>query len=176
MQTQTTIERPADSTGAISPRSATPLAKRAKKRTGGSPYPVERHARQRCQRHAAMAELRRIRAEAEAEVERLLALLDQIDGYPDDEPSLGFIENHPKGFETRPYRFAYATDEGRQDIGHGSDDDCEGDEHDGREPDGDAEDGGDDEPSLGWTSGEAARGRTYAGTLGESFDLEGEVL
>lgn len=173
MQTQTTIERPADSTGAISPRSATPLAKRAKKRTGGSLRPVEQPT---ASNGPAMAELRRIRAEAEAAVERLLALLDQIDGYPDDEPSLGFIENHPKGFETRPYRFAYATDEGRQDIGQGADDDCEGDEHDGREPDCDSEDGGDDEPSLGWTGGEAARGRTYAGTLGESFDLEGEVL
>src|ERR1019366_1005755 len=58
------------------------------------------------------------------------------------------------------------------------------DEHDGAEPDVDGEpsigydveppeqDTGNDEPSLGWTDEEAARGRTYAGSHGTSADCE----
>jgi hypothetical protein len=57
-------------------------------------------------------------------------------------------------------------------------------EHDGREPNVDdepsigydvepaEEDTGNDEPSLGWTDEEAARGRTYAGSCGNSTDCE----
>jgi len=60
--------------------------------------------------------LAKLRAEAEAEVERLLALIDRIDGDCDLEPSLGFV---PAG----------------QVV------DAE-DEHDGREPDHDDEDDG----------------------------------
>jgi hypothetical protein len=51
--------------------------------------------------------------------------------------------------------------------------DLEGDEHDGREPEDEQYDGkADDEPSLGWTDEEAARGRTYAGAMGRSCDME----
>jgi hypothetical protein len=37
-----------------------------------------------------------------------------------------------------------------QTRGHGATNDCEGDEHDGREPDVDDEDGADKEPAFGW--------------------------
>lgn len=70
----------------------------------------------------------------------------------DDEPSLGFTENHPECWdELGGYWWAYRSDQpgGRQDLEQGSDNDCEGDEHDGCEPDEDGEDGGDDEFSLG---------------------------
>lgn len=161
-QTMQTISNgPERPTGAISARPATTLAKKNRKRTGAA-------------RKAAVAELRRIRAEAEAEVERLLALLDQLDGYPDDEPSLGFVENHPFGQDGGWGGWPYYSSQGRQDVDQGTDDDREGDEHDGREPDCDDEDGGDDEPSLGWPADMGSRGITSTGALGEALDLESD--
>lgn len=159
--------------------------------------------------------LGRLRSEAEAEIERLLTFLDELDadadfeGSADDEPtgderepdlgsvagkkgfdqstwsagddmvdggepSLGAFESHPTradySWNDKPYR----TSEGSQDgwsTGNGDDrehcsDREEDDSHDGREPD-----DGDEEPSLGWTPQEAARGRMYAGSMG-SPDLE----
>lgn len=98
----------------------------------------------------------RLRAKCERAVDRLLAVLDLIDGDPDTEPSLGFSEPLPN---PRAYG---ALDQAH--IAEGATDDREG-EHDGREPDTDAEDalgrteaidqrrqqfGADDlEPSLG---------------------------
>lgn len=98
----------------------------------------------------------RLRAKCERAVDRLLAVLDLIDGDPDAEPSLGFAEPRQN-----PHAYG-ALDQTH--IAEGATDDRE-DEHDGREPDEDAEDtlgrteaidqsrrqvGADDlEPSLG---------------------------
>jgi hypothetical protein len=79
----------------------------------------------------------------------------------DDEPSLGSAAEHERDNQER--------------WAEGNRDDREGDEHDGREPE---DEGGEavhenDEPSLGWTDEEAARGRTYAGSMGPNrVDLE----
>jgi hypothetical protein len=78
----------------------------------------------------------------------------------DDEPSLGALPNVDQtGWEKHG---------GDDREGDGCADDREGDE---------LQHGGEgahenDEPSLGWTDEEAARGRTYAGTMGSSADLE----
>lgn len=92
----------------------------------------------------------------------------------DDEPSLGFTENHPGCWdEGGGWWFAYYSDQpgGRQDLDQGASNDCEGDEHDGREPDdGDYEDGADDEPSLGWTDVETRCGR-YVNN-GNDFEID----
>jgi hypothetical protein len=78
----------------------------------------------------------------------------------DDEPSLGALPSTDQtGWEKHG---------GDDREGDGCADDREGD---------DLQHGGEgvhenDEPSLGWTDGEAAEGRTYAGTVGESADLE----
>ncbi|MCO5129336.1 MAG: hypothetical protein M9932_02070 [Xanthobacteraceae bacterium] len=66
--------------------------------------------------------------------------------YCDDEPSVGFCERE--------------LDETDDPRGEGVDED--------------GDDNQDDEPSLGWTAEEAARGRTYSGAMGRCFDLEGE--
>lgn len=121
----------------------------------------------------ALHDLHRLRQEAEAEVERLIAFLDMVDGYPisemeedeadqsDDrlrcllrrygdnselEPSLGSIENHPT-----PWISGRDGDQRR--WASGATDDSEGDD-------------GDLEPSLGWT----ADGQLAAQDSG--FDLE----
>jgi hypothetical protein len=98
---------------------------------------------------------------------------DIVDG---GEPSLGAVESHPSPeayiWTDKPYR---AVDGAQIDWASGNGDDrehCadreEADSHDGREPD-----DGDDEPSLGWTTGEAGRGRMYAGASGGGgYDLE----
>lgn len=142
--------------------------------------------------------LMRLRQAAADEVERLLAFLDATDGDPDlealdeptlaevrkaacryrdeqedEEPSLGFTENHPDCHDTGDgWRFPYRCGSGNQTHPQGNDDDREGCEHDGREPDCDDEDGGDDEPSLGWTPAEAGVGGVYAGSMGQMVDLE----
>ena len=89
----------------------------------------------------------------------------------DAEPSLGSVENHPNGYLD-------GSDCGRggktqECWASGNRDDCEGDEHDGREPE---NEGGeavreDCEPSLGWTDAESATGR-HTGWGGETYDLE----
>ncbi len=138
--------------------------------------------------------LGRLRRQAAADIERLIAFLDETDGDADfeaavddepagddefagdeTEPSLGAVENHPnlahyQSWDDRPFRSTSGT---QDDWSAGNTDDrehCvdreEDDSHDGREP-GD----GDEEPSLGWTPEEAARGRVYAGSMG-SPDLE----
>ena len=73
----------------------------------------------------------RLRAKCERAVDRLLAVLDLIDGDPDAEPSLGFAEPRQN-----PHAYG-ALDQTH--IAEGATDDRE-DEHDGREPDEDAED------------------------------------
>jgi hypothetical protein len=156
----------------------------------------------------AVRSLRKLREQMAAEIERMIAFLDETDGYStieveeddadptdaalrraapasagtldDDEPVLGFTENHPDCWdELGGYCFAYRSDEpgGRQDLEQGSDDDREGGEHDGREPDddrepddGDFEDGADDEPSLGWTDVETRCGR-YVNN-GNDFEID----
>jgi hypothetical protein len=81
----------------------------------------------------------------------------------DDEPSLASTAAHERDNQER-------WTEGNVDDreGDGCADDREGDE---------LEHGGEavhenDEPSLGWTGEEAARGMTYAGTMGRSADCE----
>jgi len=98
-----------------------------------------------------LARLARLRAAAEAAIEQLLALLDDLDGDPDLEPSLGSLENHPSDHRVPNFwgelvgHFTGTTREGSQlcwsEEADGGDD--AEDEHDG------CEDGGDDEPSLG---------------------------
>ena len=157
--------------------------------------------RQEAKRWRAIKRLRKLRAKAADEIDRLLEFLDASDIDPDleptlgfmngppemdecetpvdDEPSLGFIESHPTNWNGN----------GRDRSGNqerlcaGLGGDLE-DEHDGAEPDVDGEpsigydieppeqDTGNDEPSLGWTDEEAARGRTYAGSHGTSADRE----
>jgi len=79
------------------------------------------------------AQIRRIRREIEAEIERLIDWLDMIEPDPDLEPSLAAVESASQ--------LSYGTIE-QITWASGNDDDREGDEHDGREPD------VDDEPSL----------------------------
>jgi hypothetical protein len=157
-------------------------------------------ARQEAQRWRALKRLRKLRAKAADEIDRLLDFLDASDIDPDleptlgfmngppemdecetpvdDEPSLGFLESHPTNWNDGRDR------SGNQDrICAGLGGDLE-DEHDGAEPDVDGEpsigydaepaeqDTGNDEPSLGWTDEEAARGRTYAGCYGNNADRE----
>src|SRR5689334_12991830 len=123
---------------------------------------------QRRTRGASLQTLAKLRREAAAEIERLIAFLDASDPYvaselEDDisadledegesEPSLGSIERH---------RSCYGAD-GRDWSGDqtawaaGGTQDLE-DEHDGAEP------SEDDEPSLGWTT---------SGVLGGLSDCE----
>jgi hypothetical protein len=57
---------------------------------------------------------------------------------------------------------------------NGDGDDCEGDEHDGREPQEDDEDGGDKESAFGWSDEEAARGK-YPSLMGARSEHEGDL-
>jgi hypothetical protein len=169
---------------------------------GGRPFTQDtaRLAKEAAKRRRALKRLRKLRAKAADEIDRLLDFLDASDIDPDleptlgfmngppemdecetpvdDEPSLGFLESHPTNWNDGRDR------SGNQDrICAGLGGDLE-DEHDGAEPDVDGEpsigfdvepaeqDTGNDEPSLGWTDEEAARGRTYAGTYGRSTDCE----
>src|SRR5664279_1977738 len=156
--------------------------------------------RQEAKRWRAIKRLRKLRAKAADEIDRLLEFLDASDIDPDleptlgfmngpqemdecetpvdDEPSLGFLENPPTDWGNGRDR---SGSQERSCAGLG--DDLEA-EHDGREPGADDEpsigydvepaeqDTADNEPSLGWTDEEAARGRTYAGSHGTSADLE----
>lgn len=82
----------------------------------------------------------RLRKEAQDEIERLLAFLDETDGYSTTEQEEA-VDDLPC-----------------------CDDELDGGDASGREVD--------DEPSLGWTPGEAAQGRCYAGAYGNGVDLE----
>ncbi|MFI5411264.1 hypothetical protein [Kaistia sp. UC242_56] len=103
---------------------------------------------------SSLAALRRLRVEAAAEVERLIALLDAIDADVDlepggdDEPSLGACESHPHAWLPDEY-----IDQTRWSAS-GVDD---------REDEDEREDGCDAEPSLGWTA---------SGALGSDSDCE----
>jgi hypothetical protein len=79
----------------------------------------------------------------------------------DDEPALGSSNTH-----LNQTRWTEGNSDDRE--GDGCADDREGDElsHGGEAVK------EDDEPSLGWTDEEASRGRTYAGSMGKSADLE----
>jgi len=126
----------------------------------------------------------RLRKEARDEIERLLAFLDETDGYStteqeingdeadasfpeggarlgsameDDEPILGSVETHDQR--------VWASGNRDDCEGDACDDDREGDEqqhggdeHDGAEPDEDAE------PSLGWTEQMAQGQETWGNT------------
>ena len=81
----------------------------------------------------------------------------------DDEPSLAAPNQYNGGGQTD---WAAGTKDDRE--GDGCADDREGDE----EQHGGEAGHENDEPSLGWTDEEAARGRTCAGTMGLSYDLE----
>jgi hypothetical protein len=112
---------------------------------------------------SALAKLAELRAEAAAEVDRLLAFLDateldadleaqgdELDSGPeddaedgaDDEPSLGSIERHPSEYSAGPDNGVVNGAGHERGWSDGGLDDRE-DEHDGSEPD------VDDEPSLG---------------------------
>lgn len=84
----------------------------------------------------------RLRKEAQDEIERLLAFLDETDGYSTTEQ-----------------------EEAADDVP------CDEDEFDGGDGSGREVD---DEPCLGWTPEEAARGR-YAATYGEYADREDDA-
>jgi hypothetical protein len=160
-----------------------------------------RLAKEEAKRQRAIKRLRKLRAKAADEIDRLLDFLDASDLDPDLEPTLGFMNGPPAmdecetpvdaepslGFlEIHPTNW---NGSGRDRSGN-QDRICEGvgadmeEEHDGAEPDVDGEpsigydvepaeqDTGNDEPSLGWTDEEAARGRTYAGSYGDSIDRE----
>lgn len=167
---QTTIERPARRAGATSHR----LAKPVHNVDPLTPNPglhnfVETPEGMSAAHTLAGEDVRKLRALASAEIDRLIAFLDETDGFTmderetdsaDDEPALGSIEDHPN-----PYLDGTDYPGCGRDQSYwagGSTDDCEGDEHDGREPDDD--EGGeaekeDDEPSLGWTDVETRCGR-----------------
>ena len=80
---------------------------------------------------ASAVPLRVARARIEAEIERLIALLDAFDGDPDLEPSIcgGFNPDRSPVLDDR---------EGGDPLDEGEPNDWDG------------EDGGDEEPSLGW--------------------------
>ena len=86
--------------------------------------------------------LHALRAQIEAELERMIDLLDAIDGDPDLEPSLGsvapgHVDEAEPDTDLEPSLCWTST------YAHGSDQDLE-EEHDGREPDEDFEDNTDD--------------------------------
>jgi hypothetical protein len=123
---------------------------------------------------------------------------DPCDGDPDAEPSLGSFDrmsDQIKAWQARPVTADIDTELDNADdepiLGsvaageHGNQEDWALGVGDGREGDGCADDregdeekhGGegvkeDDEPSLGWTEEESARGRVCAETMGSSADLE----
>ncbi|MDN4982290.1 hypothetical protein QY049_03510 [Bradyrhizobium sp. WYCCWR 13022] len=120
-------------------------------------------AAQERSREKALRRLRRLRKWASAEIERLLAFLDQSDEYVqteleddisadleevgDDEPSLGSPDRL-----TEQFRWAGSGGSSRDTI------DCEPDH-------------ADDEPSLGWAEEEPAHG-CYVGVTPSTVDVE----
>ncbi|HWM48539.1 MAG TPA: hypothetical protein VNR11_16660 [Xanthobacteraceae bacterium] len=131
--------RPEMAAGAISPRPATQAAQKNKNRTESRRSPGKRLSAADL---ADLADLRRIRQEAEAEIERLLDLLDQIEGDPDLEPSLASPEM-PDFVMSSFLTYGDPAEFSQERWAKGGADDRE-DEHDGREPD-----EADNEPSLG---------------------------
>jgi len=86
--------------------------------------------------------LRALRAEIERELERMIDLLDAIDGDPDFEPSFGSVApGHVD--EAEPDADLEPSLGWTSTYAHGSDQDLE-EEHDGREPDEDFEGNTDD--------------------------------
>lgn len=144
---QTTTERPARVAGVTSHQLAAQERRAAK-------------ARQR---------VRKLREKASAEIERLIAFMDETDGYTmtELEPSLAAAEISPEfNYFSEKYQMWFTRDGDQTQWAAGATDDrevedehdedtidreevCEdeGAEHDGAEPD---EDG---EPTLGWTEG-----------------------
>lgn len=181
----TTLERPADSAGALY------------RRTDISPEDF-------------FQTLGRVRRSARDEIERLIEWLDSTidstidcdedaavdddpcDGDPDAEPALGSFDrmsDQIKAWQTRPVTAdvdcELDTADREPSLGsgnthhnqtkwtEGNTDDREGCEHDGRELDVDDEDGADKEPMFGWSEEEAARGR-YPSVMGARAEHEGE--
>lgn len=97
----------------------------------------------------ALHDLPRLRAEAEATIERLLTFLDLTETDCDLEPSLGY---YPPGY--------------LPDVEY---------EHDGREPDNDTEDDHDFEPSLGSINTTIGGSQSYWAAGGDA-DREGDPL
>ena len=152
---KTYTEEPADSPGAISPGLAA----------------------QQGARESALYELARLRKEAAAEIERLIAFLDACDPYVTTEleengdekdasyPGSGSHllgspnEDDEDGADDEPSLGSHGHGDNGAisylyqavQTGYSSEIDCEGDEHDGREPEDEGDDNPDNEPSLGWT-------------------------
>lgn len=111
-------------------------------------------------------DFRHWRASIEAEIERLIGILDEFDGDADLEPTLGSPSSDP-GWTNRggsqTFWAAGSTEDGE------AEDVCEdeGAEHDGREP------------ALGWTDMESRYGKYGLGVDGEQEDDDpsgGDVL
>lgn len=146
----------------------------------------------------ALVDLSRLRKEIEAEVERMIAFLDFVDGYSlsECEPSLGFPEsNIAPVADGWGWAGVTRTDEGDQSDqrGFGCTDDredglpvpielvdqfgdrfeheLEGDEHDGCEPD------AWDEPSLGSVTTDASESQEHwcKGVPSSAWDVDGEI-
>ena len=125
----------------------------------------------------------RLRKEASAEIERLLAFMDASDPYANTELELNGDEDDASFPESGSRACSPMEDDEESDepepslgsTGHGSGGpisysapvvraagelihDCEGDEHDGREPD-----EADNEPSAGFDTGEPSLGWTVDG-------------
>jgi len=152
---QTILERPADSADAIPPGLAV----------------------QQRERETTLLSLARLRKEAAAEIDRLIAFLDACDPYVTTE----LEENGDEKDSSYPGSGSHLLGNPNEDDEDGADDepslgshghggggpimylqhvvstgysieiDCEGDEHDGREPEDESDDSPDNEPSLGWT-------------------------
>lgn len=111
-------------------------------------------------REFVMVERQQLRLRAEAPIETLLRLLDEIDGDADLEPDGDELDDDG---DLREPELGW-TGNGTGWRGSDRDGDCSRvplnadfeDEHDGREPDdGDCEPDSDSEPALGWSEGEA---------------------
>ncbi|QJP12174.1 hypothetical protein G3545_12200 [Starkeya sp. ORNL1] len=111
-------------------------------------------------REFVMVERQRLRMRAEAAIESLLAILDEIDGDPDLENHDPELDNDGDWHEPELGWTGIGTGWRGSDL----DGDCSRiplnhdfeDEHDGCEPDeGDDEPDADSEPSLGWSPGES---------------------
>lgn len=151
---------------------------------------ISPQAAQELARYEAERTIFNLRKQAAAEIERLIAFMDETDGYTttefegavddrgccDDE-----MEKSLSGIHAHHIPDAVGDKFGDLEFDDGDlEPDSEGEPSlcgvsaadgcgDGR----DLEfDDSDKEPSLGWTAEEAARGRTCAGTMGRCFDLE----
>lgn len=96
-----------------------------------------------------------VRRQLEAAVERLIAVLDTLDGDPDLEPSTGFsaagVADEVEIDADEENSLGWSESEGERGSLYCADRDLE-DEHDGCEPD------ADEEPSIGWSEAESLRG------------------